>query len=107
MLQADRLTSIKTAIEEGVPLPALDVTGVPGSYSVVNGNHRLQAARDLGLETIPIKVAIARETAVVAASQMGYTANYGLHVRGLLVVPAILSQTRETGPAHPSAGKVT
>jgi hypothetical protein len=107
MLQADRLTSIKTAIEEGVPLPALDVTGVPQSYSVVNGNHRLQAARDLGLETIPIKVAIARETAVVAASQMGYTANYGLHVRGLLVVPAILSQTRETGPAHPSAGKVT
>lgn len=92
-LEADRLTSVKTAIEEGVPLPALDVIRTSRSYSIVNGSHRLQAAKDLSLETVPVKVATAGQTTAVAASQLGYTANYGLHFRGLLVVPAVLGQT--------------
>lgn len=99
-LEADRVTSVKTAMEQGIPLPALDVTGASGSYTIVNGNHRLQAAQQLGLETVPIKVATAT-TVAVPSSQIGYTANYGLHVRGILVVPAVLSQTSEKQQARP------
>ncbi|MDB6143188.1 MAG: hypothetical protein JWP80_2232 [Pseudomonas sp.] len=55
-LVAGRLASLREAIENGTYLPALDVRKTPTGYGVINGNHRLQVALELGLETVPVIV---------------------------------------------------
>lgn len=57
-LLPDRLASVKEAVETGTYLPPLDVRKAGSGYSVINGNHRLQAALDLGLEEVPVIVKI-------------------------------------------------
>ncbi|WP_268798848.1 ParB N-terminal domain-containing protein [Pseudomonas huanghezhanensis] len=51
-----RVQSAKQAIEEGVPLLPVDVRRTGAGYVVVNGNHRVEAAKQLGLRDIPINV---------------------------------------------------
>lgn len=55
-LDASRIQSAKQAIQEGVPLLPVDVRKTGASYVVVNGNHRIEAATQLGLQEIPINV---------------------------------------------------
>lgn len=57
-LDAERLASVREAIVEGQNLPPISVKARPdGQYSVVDGNHRLAVARELGLETVPVQIA--------------------------------------------------
>lgn len=55
-LDGQRLASIRKAIENGAPLPAIQVRKNVQGYSVLNGNHRIQVARELMLETVPAKI---------------------------------------------------
>lgn len=57
-LDSERLISIREAIEGGAPLPAIQVEKSAQGYSVINGNHRIQVARDLMLETVPAKIQV-------------------------------------------------
>ena len=47
-----RIDSIKKAYEEGTPLPPINLSS--GDMSINDGNHRLIAARELGLEYVPV-----------------------------------------------------
>lgn len=66
VLDPQRLRSVKDAIENGNYLPPLDVRRMGEGFEVINGNHRLQAAIDLGLESVP--VVIGHEPSVQPAS---------------------------------------
>lgn len=56
-LSSDRLSSVREAIIEGQHLPPIKVRPPShGLYSVVDGNHRLEVARNLGLETVPVQI---------------------------------------------------
>ncbi|HEF4760045.1 TPA: ParB N-terminal domain-containing protein [Pseudomonas putida] len=58
VLVPERLESAKQAIRDGVLLPPVSVTPAgEGKYVIVDGNHRLQAARDLGLQKLPYLLA--------------------------------------------------
>jgi hypothetical protein len=51
-----RVDSIKEAYEKGIPLPPMGMS--KGDLTINDGNHRLIAARELGLEYIPVTVGI-------------------------------------------------
>lgn len=52
-----RLDDIKSGITEGQYLPPIHVGKLEnGAYPVVNGNHRLAAALDMQLETVPVLI---------------------------------------------------
>lgn len=52
-----RLDDIKSGITEGQYLPPIHVRELEnGAYPVVNGNHRLAAALDMQLETVPVLI---------------------------------------------------
>ncbi|HEX8543128.1 MAG TPA: ParB/RepB/Spo0J family partition protein [Pseudomonas sp.] len=53
-LDPPRLASVKAAIENGAYLPAIKVAKTGNVFSIVDGNHRLQAALDLKLEKVPV-----------------------------------------------------
>ncbi|MEQ7919051.1 ParB/RepB/Spo0J family partition protein [Xanthomonas sp. WHRI 1810A] len=56
-LSSDRLSNVREAIMEGQHLPPIKVRPPShGLYSVVDGNHRLEVARNLGLETVPVQI---------------------------------------------------
>lgn len=55
-IEPERLKRVKDAIENGVNLPPVKVQKTPGGYLVVDGNHRLQAARELNLEKVPVVI---------------------------------------------------
>jgi len=55
-LDSTRVQSARRAIEEGVPLLPVDVRSSGTGYVVVNGNHRIAAADQLGLRDIPINI---------------------------------------------------
>jgi hypothetical protein len=48
-----RLESIREAIEEGIPLPPVEVRKSGDFYNVINGNHRVNIADQLELQTVP------------------------------------------------------
>lgn len=52
----ERWARVKAAMEEGVPMPPIDVYKVGGAYFVVDGNHRVSIAREEGLSTIEAHV---------------------------------------------------
>ena len=56
VLDPQRLRSIKDAIENGNYLPPLDVKRMGEGFEIINGNHRLQAAIDLELESVPVVI---------------------------------------------------
>lgn len=57
-LSPDRLANVREAIVEGQLLPPIMVRPPShGLYSVIDGNHRLAVARELGLETVPVQIA--------------------------------------------------
>jgi hypothetical protein len=56
VLDPQRLMSVKDAIENGNYLPPLDVRRMGEGFEVINGNHRLQAAVELGLENVPVVI---------------------------------------------------
>ncbi|WP_181152358.1 ParB/RepB/Spo0J family partition protein [Burkholderia cepacia] len=52
-----RTTAIENRIKQGQKVNPIDVTqNADGTYSITNGNHRLVAARNLRLETIPVSI---------------------------------------------------
>jgi ParB-like chromosome segregation protein Spo0J len=53
-LVPERLASVREAIETGTYLLPLDVRKAGTGYTVINGNHRVQAALDLGLDEVPV-----------------------------------------------------
>ncbi|WP_157661662.1 ParB N-terminal domain-containing protein [Burkholderia ubonensis] len=56
-LESERLDAVLRRITNGQSLDAVEVeSNGDGTYNIVNGNHRYQAAQKLGLTTIPIKV---------------------------------------------------
>ena len=57
-LDPARLASVRNAIESGTPLPAIQLEKTASGYSVINGNHRLQIARELKLDSVPAKIHI-------------------------------------------------
>jgi hypothetical protein len=65
-LDPERLASVKDAIENGAYLPPIDVKKTAAGYSVINGNHRMQAALDLKLGTVPVVIHAVDPTAVTA-----------------------------------------
>jgi hypothetical protein len=46
--QTARYHSVETAMRDGASLPAIEVYGLGGAYYVVDGHHRVAAARRLG-----------------------------------------------------------
>ncbi len=59
VLVPERLESAKQAIRDGILLPPVVVTSTGnGKYVIVDGNHRLQAARDLGLHQLPYTLSV-------------------------------------------------
>lgn len=53
-LNAERLASATAGIENGNLLPPIKVQrNSDGTFDILDGNHRLQAAKNLGLEKIP------------------------------------------------------
>ena len=57
-LDPPRLASVKAAIENGAYLPAIKVAKTGNVFSIVDGNHRLQAALDLQLEKVPVIIQV-------------------------------------------------
>ncbi|MGV8916780.1 MAG: ParB/RepB/Spo0J family partition protein [Pseudomonas sp.] len=55
-LDTARLASVQQAIENGTYLPPIDVNKTHNGYSIINGNHRLQAAKNLNLDNVPVLV---------------------------------------------------
>ena len=56
-LNPERLKSVKNAITEGRYLPPIKVSATTdGNYVILDGNHRLQAAKELGLTDIPYEI---------------------------------------------------
>lgn len=51
-----RLNNILVAMREGEPLPPIEVWACCGGYFVVDGHHRVAAARALGLDVISAQV---------------------------------------------------
>jgi ParB-like chromosome segregation protein Spo0J len=54
-LDPDRVSSIQQAFQEGKPLPPVGLH--PSDLSLSDGNHRIAAARGLGLPFVPVVVA--------------------------------------------------
>lgn len=52
----ERWVSLRTYLEEGHPIPAIDVYQMGDAYFVIDGNHRISIARQLGIEYIPARV---------------------------------------------------
>ena len=52
----DRLINIKQAIRKGKPLPPVNLYKVGDEYYVMDGNHRVSAAKGLGHTQIQAKV---------------------------------------------------
>ena len=48
---SDRLNSIKTAMRDGKQLPPIELFQIKDDYYVFDGNHRVAAARELGVDT--------------------------------------------------------
>jgi hypothetical protein len=46
--QSPRYREVEEAMRAGTPLPAIEVYGLDGAYYVVDGHHRVAAARALG-----------------------------------------------------------
>lgn len=53
---ADRLTNIKQAMREGKPIPPIKLYKIKDEYYVLDGNHRIAAARKLGRFDIMAKI---------------------------------------------------
>ena len=51
-----RLNSVLVAMREGAPLPPIEVWAWHGAYYVVDGHHRVAAARALGYDLISARV---------------------------------------------------
>lgn len=52
----DRWAGVKAAMEEGAGLPPIDVYKVGEAYFVIDGNHRVSIARQVGMKTIEARV---------------------------------------------------
>ena len=52
----DRLQNIKKAIREGQPMPPVDLYQIKNEYYVLDGNHRVSAAKEFGYGTIDARI---------------------------------------------------
>lgn len=52
----DRLISIKQAMREGKPMPPIKLYKIKAEYYVLDGNHRIAAAKKLGRFDITAKI---------------------------------------------------
>ncbi len=55
-LPHDRLNSIKKAMEAGKPLPPVDLYQIKDEYYVLDGNHRVAAAKEFGFNEINARI---------------------------------------------------
>ncbi len=55
-LPKERLNSIKRAMQEGRPLPPVKLYQIKNDFYVLDGNHRIAAAKTLGLKSIPAQI---------------------------------------------------
>ncbi|WP_426143861.1 ParB/RepB/Spo0J family partition protein [Pseudomonas sp. DWP3-1-2] len=69
-LDSARVSSVKDAIESGAYLPPIDVKKTGAGYSVINGNHRMQAALDLKLGTVPVVIHAVDPKALAATGRV-------------------------------------
>ncbi|WP_284193150.1 hypothetical protein [Vibrio zhanjiangensis] len=52
----ERLENIRNGFDQGHYLPPIDVRWDNGVFKVINGNHRLKVAREMGMESIPYRL---------------------------------------------------
>ncbi|MBU2897826.1 ParB/RepB/Spo0J family partition protein [Vibrio hepatarius] len=52
----ERLENIRNGFNQGHYLPPIDVRWDNGVFKVINGNHRLKVAREMGMESIPYRL---------------------------------------------------
>ena len=53
----ERLHTIRAIMEQGKPLPPVDLFKIKDSYFVLDGNHRISVAKDRGFKEINARVA--------------------------------------------------
>jgi hypothetical protein len=53
---SERLEKIRAAIQKGKPLPPVDLYQIKDEYYVLDGNHRISAAKELGFSSIDAKI---------------------------------------------------
>jgi DNA-binding Lrp family transcriptional regulator len=52
----ERLQNIKKVIREGRPMPPVDLYQIKDEYYVLDGNHRVSAAKEFGYDTIDARI---------------------------------------------------